>query len=297
LSITKNGQKEPSQGTFINYIITVTNDGNRALGPVYVQDLLPTGTEYVYSSARPSSITQDSVEWTLLNLGIGASNDIELKINITQDTDGLINRVKASGGYDGQWIVAENYSAIQLGWLSCCPPQLLSSKEGFVDSNDSTLVHYRIILKNRERETMVATITDQLPSGMTFLNSSQTPSDHSSDRVSWNILDLRPGEMKAIDYWARALHGGAFVNQAHIDAQYLNGTDSAVADIACRVYVQGELYSPSGSSWQPPECFGLNCTSQNTADAEEWMPCNYCGVSSPGLLDMTTCESCESNEE
>jgi len=298
LSITKTGQKEPSQGTFINYLITVTNDGNRALGPVYVQDFLPPGTEYVYSSVRPTHLTQNSVEWTLLSLGIGASSNIELKLNITQDADGLINRVKASGGYDGLWVAAENYSALQLGWLSCCPPQLLATKDGFVDSNDSKLVHYRITLKNRESEDMVATIIDQLPSGMMFQNSSQIPSDYRSDRISWNIIDLRPGEMKTIDYWARALHGGTFVNQAHIDAQYLNGTDSAWTDVSCSVYVEGESYSSLSSIWQPPACFGLNCTYVDGTDgAEEWIPCHYCGATEPKLIDMKACDSCDSAEE
>lgn len=297
LSITKTGQKEPSQGTFINYIITVTNDGNRALGPVYVQDLLPSGTEYIYSSVRPTHLTQNSVEWTLLSLGIGASSNIELKLNITQDADGLINRVKASGEYDGQWVAAENYSALQLGWLSCCSPQLLATKDGFVDSNDSNLVHYRITLKNRESEDMVATIIDQLPSGMMFQNSSQIPSDYRSDRISWNIIDLRPGEMKTIDYWARALHGGTFVNQAHIDAHYINGTDSAWADVSCSMYVEGESYSTSSSSWQPPACFDLNCTYVDGTDgAEEWIPCHYCGATEPKLIDMTACDSCDSAE-
>jgi uncharacterized repeat protein (TIGR01451 family) len=298
LSITKVSQKEPSQGTFINYLITVTNDGNRALGPVYVQDLLPTGTEYVYSSARPSHLTQNSVEWTLLSLGIGGSSNIELKLNITQDVDGLVNRVKANGGYDGQWVVAENYSTLQLGWLSCCPPQLLATKDGFVDSNDSKLIHYLITLKNREKESMVATITDQLPAGIMFLNSSQTPSDYSSDRITWSTIDLEPGEMKTIDYLARALQGGTFVNHAHIDAQYLNGTDFVWADVSCSVYIGGAAHSTSSSIWQPPSCFGLSCTYLDGTDAEEeWIPCHYCGATEPKIIDMTACDSCNSTSE
>ena len=53
LSISKSGSQEPAGGTFIDYVITVKNDGNRALGPVYIQDLFPPGTEYISSSLRP----------------------------------------------------------------------------------------------------------------------------------------------------------------------------------------------------------------------------------------------------
>lgn len=292
LSISKTGQRDSSQGSSINYLITVTNDGNRALGPVYVQDLLPPGTEYVYSSARPTQITSNSVQWTLPSLSIGTSSEIQLKLNIKEDQDSLVNRVQARGGYDDQWAVAENYSSLQLGWLSCCPPQLLAAKEAFVDSKDKTLVHYRITLKNREKEVMVATITDELPAGMMFQNSTLTPSDYRSGRVSWNIVDLKPGKMKSIDYWARAMYGGTFLNQAHIEARYLNGTDSAFADVSSSIYVAGETRSSDNSTWQPPACFGLNCTQPYYGD--EWIPCVSCGIVEPEPLNVP-CAACEAS--
>lgn len=212
--------------------------------------------------------------------------------------DGLVNRVKANGGYDGQWVVAENYSAMQLGWLSCCPPQLLASKDGFVDSNDSKLVHYRITLKNRDKESMIATITDQLPAGMMFLNSSQTPLDYRSDKVTWSVIDLEPGTTKTIDYWVRALHSGTFVNQAHIDAQYISGTDFVWADVSCSVYIRGNIHPSSSSIWLPASCFDLNCTYMDGSDvAEEWIPCQYCGDTEQKLIDMTACDSCNSSED
>lgn len=294
LSLSKIGKTEPAGGTFIDYVITVTNDGNRALGPVYVRDLFPPGTEYVSSSLRPTDLNADSAKWTLLSLGIGASSTIELKLNMTEDANSLINRVLADGSYDGQFVTAENYSAIQMNWLSCCPPQLLAIKEGHIDSGDDKLVHYRIALKNREKETMVATITDQLPAGMMFQNSSLTPSDYRSDRISWNIVDIEPGQMRTIDYWARALQDGVFVNQAHIETQYLNGTDSAWADVSCRVDVGGSIDYSSSSDWHPPTCFGLNYTQQGTAG--EWIPCPDCGNNEfPSIESM--CSPCTPNSE
>jgi uncharacterized repeat protein (TIGR01451 family) len=289
LSITKTGQREPSEGSNINYLITVTNDGNQALGPVYVQDLLPLGTEYVYSSARPTQIAPKIVQWALPNLSIGNSIEIELKLRIAEDMDSLVNRVQARGGYSDRWVVAENYSSLQLGWLSCCPPQLLAAKEAFVDPRDKMLVHYRITLKNRENEVMVATITDQLPAGLMFQNSTLTPSDYRSDRVSWNIANLKPGKMRTIDYWARAMYGGTFLNQAHIEAQYLNGTDSAFADVSSTIYVGEKTRSSDNSTWQPPACFGLNCTQQDTA--KEWLSCPTCGIVEPLPLNVP-CAAC-----
>ena len=92
LSISKVGSMDPAGGSFINYVLTVVNDGNRALGPVYILDLFPPGTEYVYSSLRPSELASNSAQWTLVNLGIGSSSTIELKLNATEDQDNLVNQ-------------------------------------------------------------------------------------------------------------------------------------------------------------------------------------------------------------
>ena len=289
LSISKVGSMDPAGGSFINYVITVINDGNRALGPVYVLDLFPPSTEYVYSSLRPSELASNSAQWTLVYLGIGSSSTINLKLNATEDQDNLVNRVQARGGYNNEWVSAENYSALQLNWLSCCPPQLRASKTGYVDANDSMLVHYRIALKNRESYIMAATVNDDLPDGMMFINSTVQPSDYSSDHARWNIIDLKPGEVKVIDYLARALQNGVFVNQAHIDTASVDGSDGAFADVSCQVQIGSTFNSGSNSSWQPPACFGLNCTQQDYGD--EWLPCDACGTAEPQPLD-TSCASC-----
>lgn len=276
LSISKVGSINSPGSTLVNYVITVINDGNCALGPVYILDYFPTGTTYVYSSERPSELASDYAQWTLTNLGIGTSSNIELRLNMTQDMDNLINRVQAKGGYDDKWVSIANISAIELNWLSCCPPQILASKTGYVDAKDPMLVHYSILLKNREKYIMVASITDMLPEGMQFINSTLTPSDHRPDRIRWDVTDLRPGEVKTIDYLSRVLYSGIFENQAHIEAYSVDGSDSAFADVSCHIEVKGKGNPTVSPSWQPPKCFGLNCTQQYSGN--EWIPCESCGM-------------------
>lgn len=169
--------------------------------------------------------------------------------------DSVVNCVRAKGGHDDKWVNAENYSAIQLNWLSCCPPQLLVAQEAYVYANDSMLVHYRILLKNRENSTMVATITDQLPGGMMYQNSSVDPFDHRSDKVTWNLINA----------------------------------DLISADATCSVNIGGDVHLGSNSNWQPPGCFGLSCTEQ--AFGDDWAPCYTCGATMPQPL-TSACASC-----
>lgn len=294
LSISKSGSQEPAGGTFIDYVIAVKNDGNRALGPVYVQDIFPPGTEYISSSLRPSEITAASCQWTLQSLGIGQSSAIELKLNSTAEQPGLVNRVLASGSYDGQWVSAENYSALQYGWLECCSSQLLAAKTARVDSVDPMLIRYSIRLKNRENYTLAVTIRDELPEGISFVNSTLPPAGRTASCLTWNIVDLQPGAVRSIDYLARAHRSGIFSAPAHIDASALDGSEFLSADISAQVYVPGELSSRTGSDWQPPACFALNCTTQGPAD--NWIPCIACSAAALGDLE-TGCSSCSQGED
>lgn len=289
LNVSKVGRAEPLGGTFVNYVITVENDGNRALGPVYVLDLFPPGTVYAYSSLRPSDLGPNSALWTLTHLGIGESTRIDLKLNRTCETDSVVNRVEARGGYDGKWAEAENYSVVQISWLTCCPPQLYAAKESYVDPRDDTLVHNRIILENRQKETMVATVIEDLAGQMILLNSSVQPSDYNTEgEVVWKIIDLEPGQTRTIDYLTRSLESGTFVDTAHVVAHYLNGNEAASLDIQSEVRIGGDLHHMI-NGWYPPSCFGLNCTQQGFGD--EWMPCYTCTAQEPET-PASPCASC-----
>ena len=210
LSISKEGRMEPAGGTFVYYTINVKNDGNRALGQIYVQDIFPPETEYIRSSMRPSEISEASCQWTLLTLGIGQSSSIDLVLNATADQAGLVNWALAGGNYDGGMVKAENYSALQGGWLECCPSKLSAAKTARIDAADPTLIHYRISLRNRESYDMAVTIKDELPERISFVNSTTSPAQLRYSALTWNIANLEPGEVQSIDYLAKAYWSGIF---------------------------------------------------------------------------------------
>lgn len=82
------------------YTITIENDGNRALGPVYVRDLFPPESTFIQpSSVRPTELTDTYANWTLTHLAIGDVSTIILKLNVTKHhPDELVNRVEVCGG-------------------------------------------------------------------------------------------------------------------------------------------------------------------------------------------------------
>ena len=295
LSLSKAARVDMLNTTFADYRITIENNGNQALGPVYVKDVFPTGTEYITSSLRPAELTTSYANWSLPFMGIGSKVIIDLRLNITEEPSNLVNRVEAAGKYRESWTLARNFSVVRLNWLTCCPPQISATKTAKVDALDPNVVWYSLSLKNREKYTMVAFLMDQLPLPMQLLNSSLEPSENRSNLITWTFLDLAPGESRAIVYRARALKDGVYVNVAHIEAFSVDGPDGAVADVEARVDLGkgGALPSSISSDWQPPTCFGLNCSGQ--IYSEDWVPCYTCGTGEPGnAVVLPSCASCMS---
>lgn len=293
INATISGKLAPIGGEFIDYLITVTNDGTRALGPVIITDIFPPGTEYLSSSLRPSELNRSFARWTLIDLGIGDSATIELRLNITEEHAGtLVNRVRVRGGYSDQWVEVEALSALQLDWLGCCPPYLSAAKKAQADSNDPMLVHYSIALKNSNHQTMTAAVRDLLPNGMVFQSSSPPPADHNSSEILWTITDLLPEETRCINYTVRAMQSGIYINRAHIESYSTDASDYAQGDVASRIEIQGFRKRDNASAWQTASCLGSS--SIEPEQTEEWMPCGACenAEADPGAW---TCSSCSTS--
>ncbi len=255
LTINKSGELVYlDESTLARYEIIIENDGNRALGPVYIRDLFPPKTQFINSSARPS-LTSTSANWTLVHLGIGDTDTITLWLNVTEyHGDELVNRVEASGGYNGGWATASGFSSIEINWLKCCQERAISAvKTAELDSERSNVVWYTLEVQNLGESTQVAEVRDVLPQNMLLLDSSVAPSSYESNQITWNLVDLAPGETETILFSAEALRSGRFVNLAEVNAVSVDGVASRTAYANAVVAIdefEGEM---PVYGWQPPD--------------------------------------------
>ena len=222
--------------TVAEYKITVHNDGNTPLDPVRITDLFPPGTNFINSSIMPTKTDSERANWTLMNLGIGSSITLGLWLKAEPDSD-LVNRVNVAGGYGDKWVTASNVSIIEKSWLGCYPPEIYLKETARIDPHKKTIVWYNITLKNRANSPMTSVVTDHIPSGMKFLNSSIVPSKLSENAVKWMIMDLKPGEERPITYRAEASHDGKFIDLVHVDANLVQGQGSVSAEASAQVVV------------------------------------------------------------
>ena len=68
VTVTKQLYIDRANCKIADYSITVTNDGNTALGPVFIRDTFPTSTSFQGSSRPPIELTTRIANWSIENL-------------------------------------------------------------------------------------------------------------------------------------------------------------------------------------------------------------------------------------
>ena len=265
------------------YTISIENDGNKALGPVYVQDLFPLGSAYIEASVRPSELTDNYANWTLLNIGIGDVVDIDLELDVTEcHTSELVNRVKVWGGINNgdDWVYASNFSALEVKWLTCCPEGPIEV-ETRAETN-GTVVRYEIEINNQEDAMSVATVADYLPAGMELVESSVPFASY--EDVVWNLVEIPASGTAEIEFSALAPGAGRFTNSVEVDPRSVDGSVVQLVSATCVIDVgtaSDECGTVSCDAWQPPDwefehygygsdettCEDLTCTSCGGTDS------------------------------
>ncbi len=245
---------------FARYTIILENDGDQSLGPVVVRDIFPPGAVYLNSSLRPSELAEGRATWTLTHLAIGDRFEIALLLNLNgYRGEDIVNQVEAEGGYGDNLTRARNFSALEIDWLRCCPSGdvVRVAKTGLADEIDPEVVIYEIAVENVGDGPAAVTLTDRLPDGMTVLEASPAFASLEDGVVTWNFIDLEPGETRTVAYRAQALWSGRFVNRVRADSSLVDGSKASTVYASCIVEVgefEGEV---PAAEWQPPD-WGLN---------------------------------------
>ena len=105
------------------YTITITNDGNAAIGPLFLKDLFPPGARFLNATLWPNQIDQNSSNWTLLHLSIGDTLRIGINLNVEKCGGDIINRALVAGNCSMGQVAAKNLSVVFREYLGCCPPE------------------------------------------------------------------------------------------------------------------------------------------------------------------------------
>jgi uncharacterized repeat protein (TIGR01451 family) len=182
-------------------------------------------------------------------------------------------------------------------------PHINVTKEVLKQDNYTAL--FRINLTNDGNKTLGPVyVTDSLPEGLTFINSSLRPDSTGRD-IRWSLLMLQIGGKQSITLRASIKDTRSlFVNRVNVSAQYNGGVITARAAcgfvldwLPCCLTEKSALKPHEnvttyadyvGGSWVPPKCFNLDLNlSEYPLDQE--IPCTSCSADIP---ENGGCGSC-----
>jgi uncharacterized repeat protein (TIGR01451 family) len=118
LYIRKDGQKIKEVAS---YIITICNDGNAALGPIFLRDLFPQGASFINATLQPNHIDGNGSQWTILHLAIGDTLTIGINLDVERCPGDIINRAIVLGNYSSGSVTARNISVVDHNPLVSLP--------------------------------------------------------------------------------------------------------------------------------------------------------------------------------
>ncbi|MFD1602139.1 Ig-like domain-containing protein, partial [Flavobacterium artemisiae] len=198
----------PSVGNNVVFTITAKNNGAYKATGVTVNDALPTG--YTFVSATPSVGTWTAPTWTVGSLASGASATLQ-----------ITGTVRATGTYANTATVSGNNPDGTTGNNSATATPLVQTNLSVTKSVDNTTpnvgsnVTFTITASNAGPSGATGvTVTDNLPSGYTFV--SATPSTGTWSAPDWTIGNLANGASTTLTMVATVNAAGSYANTASI---------------------------------------------------------------------------------
>lgn len=90
---------------------------------------------------------------------------------------------------------------------------------------------------------------------MDLLGSSMMPSEHDRSRglIAWVVADLKPGEVKSIEYLVEARYPGRYLNVAEVDPYTLDGEELRMVSVSAVVEVGPFDEAEAPPCWTPPD--------------------------------------------
>ena len=224
----------PNANQNVVFSVTITNSGPQGATNVTVADQLPAGLTFVSSTPSGSTTYSSGTGvWTVGSLASGASETLQItatvvtpgvKTNTAQvsasdqfDPDSTPNNSVGTEDDQASAVVTPNATDLSVTkTVSSSAPQF------------GTNVTYTVTVTNNGPQAATGVqLSDQLPSGVTFVSSTPSGSTTYSNTTGiWNVGSLASGASATLSIVATAGTDGTFNNTAQVSAMNEFDTDS-----------------------------------------------------------------------
>lgn len=223
LVIVKTDSPDPVvAGQALTYTLTVTNNGPSDATGVIVTDTLPAGVTYQSATSSQGAVSQTGgiVTATLGSLADGATATITILVTVNPATRGEIVNVATVTGNEVE-LKPDNNSDEE-------PTQVQAQADLTLTKTDSpdpavaggSLTYTLVVTNNGPSRATGVTVTDVLPSGLTYVSGSSTAGSVSqaSGTVTATVGDLAVGQTATITLVTQidAQFSGTLDNEASV---------------------------------------------------------------------------------
>ncbi len=194
--ITKSGPAQALPGQAVSYSLVYANDGPAAAENVTVVDTLPSGVSYVSASPPPSSVSGQTITWSLGTLANGASGSITVNTAVAAGANGqMTNQVQISTTTTND-TPGDNTSTTTTDVIR---PNVTIQKAGPATVTvGNALVYMLSYANNGSANASGVTVVDTLPNGVSYVSANPAPSSVVGQVITWNLGTVAAGASGSI---------------------------------------------------------------------------------------------------
>ena len=205
----KTGQSVKA-GDTVKFTVDVTNVGTTAMTGVQVNDVIPTGTEYIQGSASPSAtFANNTLTWTLASIAPGQTATVSFDARVTA-TYAMTIRNRAIATHGGTSTPSNETTVIVIDGGDNNRPQIQVNKSGIhneVVQSGSQITYNIEVVNTGSAAAQNVVVTDVAPAGTTI--ATVTGGTNNNGVATWNIGTLAAGERRTVSMIVTVNNGTA----------------------------------------------------------------------------------------
>jgi len=180
-------------GDTVTYTIWYNNTGHDTAATVWLNDTLSPNVQYVSSSVPYDMVSGTTYTWIIRNATPG---DHYIKVSVivlasAQFNTWLVNSVNETYTDSNYDVVNSTHASYAFRVQA---PIILPAKQGAVSGAGNSIIAYTIYYNNTGIQTAKELwLNDTLPSYLSFVSASPTPSNVSGNVIRWHFTDVAVG--------------------------------------------------------------------------------------------------------
>jgi len=221
-------------GDTVTFTVTLTNNGPDTATNVEVTDQLPAGYTYVsHTATAGTSYDSGTGKWTVPSLASTASVTLEITATVNASGDHKnVAEVTASDAADPDSTPGNNdpgeddQDDAVLNLISTADLELHKQVTPTSAGPGDQVTFVVEVINHGPMEATNVEITDQLPSGYTFVSASADVGNYDSSTGVWSLPSVAVGQLVKLRIVAEVRDTGNYVNVAEVTASDQEDPDS-----------------------------------------------------------------------